>query len=130
MKKPALIAGAALLLLAGSFFVEQRPFRGLEAGEITAASVHLFPPDVTVDLEPAEIETLAELLREVRLTHRDDSYTEYSGQAVVFTLTMADGTVTEAVAYAPFFIIDGVGYRTAYEPCEALNRFGNLLLES
>lgn len=41
---------------------------------------------------------------------------------------MADGTQTNMMAYNPFFVIDGVGYRTEYEPCEALNAYANGLL--
>ncbi len=41
---------------------------------------------------------------------------------------MADGTPTEIMEYNPFFVIDGVGYKTEYEPCEALNRYANGLL--
>lgn len=118
----AVTAVLVLVLAAG-----RRPFRTLRAEDIRSAQVRLLPPDVTADLEPADIETLAALLREVRVTRRDGSYTEYDGQAVVFTLTMADGAAVEAMAYAPFFIIDGVGYRAAYGPCAALSNFGNQL---
>ena len=76
----------------------------------------------------AEIETLAELLGDLRITRPDQSYTEYAGQAVLFTVAMADGTETTVTAFNPFCIIDGTGWRTAYEPCEALNRFANELL--
>ena len=86
------------------------------------------PPDVTLELDEAEIETLAELLGDLRITWPDQSYTEYAGQAVQFTVTFSDGTETEVADYNPFLIIDGTGWRTAYEPCEALNRFANELL--
>jgi hypothetical protein len=33
----------------------------------------------------------------------------------------------KATAYNPFFIIDAVGYRTKYEPCEKLNLWANEL---
>jgi hypothetical protein len=33
----------------------------------------------------------------------------------------------KATAYNPFFIIDAVGYRTKYEPCEKLNSWVNEL---
>ena len=103
-------------------------FRGLEAADIAEAAVLVGPPDVTLELEGAEIGTLAELLGDVRITRPDQSYTEYAGQTVLFTLTMTDGTKTSVGAFNPFLIIDGTGYRTAYEPCEALNRFANELL--
>ena len=48
---------------------------------------------------------------------------------MVFTLHMTDGSTTDVMAYNPFLVIDGVGYRTKYEPCEALSRYANQLLE-
>lgn len=41
---------------------------------------------------------------------------------------MSDGTQTSIMAYNPFLVIDGTGYRTKYEPCEALNSYANRLL--
>ena len=127
---PAIGAAALLLatLAAGLLFYGRKPFRELEAADIAAASVTLMPPDVTLELDEAEMGTLAELLGEVRITRPDQSYAEYAGQAVLFTVTFTDGTVTDVTAYNPFLIIDGTGYRTVYEPCEALNRFANELL--
>ena len=131
-KRHIFIGGAALAVLlalaAGLLFWGRRPFRELEAADIAAASVTLMPPDVTLELDEAEIETLAELLGDLRITWPDQSYTEYAGQAVQFTVTFSDGTETEVTDYNPFLIIDGTGWRTAYEPCEALNRFANELL--
>ena len=100
----------------------------LEAADIAAATVLVAPPDVTLELDAGEIETLADLLADVRITRPDQSYSEYAGQTVLFTVTMADGTAANVTAYNPFLIIDGTGWRTAYAPCEALNRFANELL--
>ena len=131
-KRYILIVGVVLAVLlalaAGLLFWGRRPFRDLEAADITAASVTLMPPDVTLELDEAEIKTLAELLGDLRITRPDQSYTEYAGQAVQFTVAFADGTETELTDYNPFLIIDGTGWRTAYGPCEALNRFANELL--
>lgn len=131
-KRHILIGGAVLAILlalaAGLLFWGRRPFRDLEAADISTASVTLMPPDVTLELDEAEMETLAELLRDLRITRPDQSYTEYIGQAVQFTVTFADGTETEVMDYNPFLIIDGTGWRTAYGPCEALNNFANDLL--
>ena len=131
-KRYILIVGVVLAVLlalaAGLLFWGRRPFRDLEAADITAASVTLMPPDVTLELDEAEIKTLAELLGDLRITRPDQSYTEYAGQAVQFTVTFADGTETELTDYNPFLIIDGTGWRTAYGPCEALDRFANELL--
>lgn len=45
-----------------------------------------------------------------------------------FSLTMQSGGQVTLVAYNPFLIIDGQGYRTKYGPCEELNRLGNELI--
>ena len=133
MRRRYIFAGSAVLavllaLAAGLLFWGRRPFRNLGAEDITAASVTLMPPDVTLELDEAEIGTLAELLGDLRITRPDQSYTEYTGQAVQFAVTFADGTETEVTDYNPFLIINGIGWRTAYGPCEALNRFANDLL--
>lgn len=65
-KRHIFIVGAVLAVLlalaAGLLFWGRRPFRGLEAADIASASVTLRPPDVTLELNGAEIEALAELL--------------------------------------------------------------------
>ena len=66
-------------------------------------------------------------MNDVVIYQQDNSYTEYAGQAAAFTLTMTDGTQTEITAYSPFLVIDGVGYKTKHEPCEALSRYANEL---
>ncbi len=104
-----------------------RPFQDLKGEDIASASVELLPPGETVEVE--DLEELAALLREAVVYEKDDSYGQYAGQAVTFTLTMADGTETRIMAYTPFLVLDGVGYRAEYEPCEALNAYANLLLE-
>lgn len=133
MKKSRMlvIAGISLLLLgaaAYAFLNGRKPFKDLEASEIALATVHLVPPDKTVEV--TETEQLAEYLRNVVIYNRDNSYTSYAGQGVIFTLTMTDGTQTEIIVYNPFLIIDGVGYRTKYEPCQALNSYANGLLKA
>ncbi len=114
----------AILALASG----QKPFKHLEASDIAAAEVRLTPPDKTVRI--ADMKELAGYLNEAVVYHKDNSYTEYCGQGVVFTLTMADGSQREIMAYNPFLVIDGVGYRTKYAPCNALNSYANGLLDA
>lgn len=131
MKKKALlvsvsvIAVTAVALFAALSF-RQRPFKNLTADEVASAEVHLSPPDKTVEI--TDLDKLCELLGDIVIYNEDNSYTEYSGQAAVFTLTMTDGTQREIMAYNPFVVIDGVGYKTKYQPCEALNSYANSLL--
>ena len=106
--------------------IGRRPYKDLEAVDIVSASVELLPSDEIVQI--IEIKELVEYLKDVVIYKQDDSWREYSGQATVYTLTMADGTIEEITAYNPFVIINGVGYRTKYEPCEQLNNLANRLL--
>lgn len=122
-----IVLACVLILIVALFTVYgQRPFKGLDAREITSATVHLNPPDKTVRI--VEIKELVEYLKDIVIYNKDNSYTEYYGQGVIFTLIMADGTQTEVMAYNPFVVIDGVGYKTKYEPCAALASYANDLL--
>ncbi len=132
-KKRFLIAAVCIAMLAVASALAlsamgRKPYKNLDAKEIVSAKVLLTPPDKTIEIP--DIPELVEYLREVVIYREDNSYTEYAGQGVTFTLTMADGTETKIMAYNPFLIIDGVGYRTKYEPCEALNGYANELLNS
>lgn len=106
----------------------RKPYRDLTGDDIASATVQLIPPDTTLLVE--DTDALAALLRDVVIYDEDASYTEYAGQAVIFTLTMADGSQTTIMAYNPFLVIDGVGYQTKYAPCEALNAYANRLLNN
>ena len=118
--------GCALTIWTAGIERGRKPFEELEPTEIAMATVTLTPPDLTVEV--SDLEELTTLLQAVELYKRDDSYTEYAGQGVTFTLHMADGSRVDAMAYNPFFIINGEGYRTEYAPCEALNHYANELL--
>ena len=119
---------AGIAGLTGCSCVGIQPYRDLTAAEISSATVYLQPPDKTLQVD--ELDRLISLLQDVVIYGEDNSYTEYAGQAVTVQLTMCDGTQTNITAYNPFLVIDGVGYRTEYEPCEALNRYANELLAS
>ncbi len=129
-KKWPWIAIAALVLVSGTlliFSMSSRPFQSLKSEEIQEAAVRLTPPDIRLAVSKEETEKLAEILRRVVVYRKDDSYKEYAGQYVEFTITKTDGTVTTVAAYNPLLIIDGVGYRTKYGPCEELNHLANNL---
>lgn len=128
-KKVILIAALAFLLIAGllvwKFLFGEKPLKGLRAEEVASAAVELYPPNVTLTLTQEDIARLISILNQVVTYQRDDSYGESSGQTVIFTLIKTDGTQLRVQAYNPFIVIDGVGYRTKYEPCEELNQLGN-----
>ena len=93
--------------------------------EIKAVTVELYPPDTKAELDEEEIEDLVEILHQVVIYKKDDTYNEYCGQAVNYKITKHDGATIEVQAYNPFLIIDGIGYTTKYEPCQQLNSLGN-----
>ena len=105
----------------------RRPFKDLTVEQVVSASVHLVPPDVTVEI--TKTEELVRYLREVVVYQKDDSYTEYCGQGVTFTIRYSDGSSKKVMAYNPFIIIDGTGYRCKYEPCQALNGYADRLMD-
>ena len=119
---------ASALGLIGCSNTKTKPLQDLTAAEVSSATVFLQPPGETLEIK--DINRLVDLLQDVILYEKDNSYKEYGGQAVTFQLNMADGTQTKIMAYNPFLVIDGVGYRTEDAPCEALNQFANELLEA
>ena len=135
MKKRAvfLLCGAAVLLLAGALawawpsVIGTRPFQDLTPADVQSAELELFPPNLTFTLTRAEIEELVPLLNELVVYRKDGSWREYEGQLCRFTLTLSDGGQAAVQAYNPFLIVDDVGWRTEYRPCEALNHFANTL---
>ena len=128
-KKPWLVLLFCLAVLCAVWFAccGRRPYKDLQPSDIVSATVRLSPPDETVPV--TDIPELTGYLRQIVIYRRDSSHTSYAGQAAVFTLTMADGSRAEIVAYNPFVILNGTGYRAQYAPCEELNRYANRLLE-
>ncbi|MCI8755064.1 MAG: hypothetical protein HFG18_00540 [Oscillospiraceae bacterium] len=133
MKKKFLIVSLLIIIILAAVFLitpvfGSKPFQNLSLSEISKVSVELVPPDVTLDLNAGQIEKLVPILQQVVIYKQDHSYAESCGQAVIFTITKTDGSLSTVQAYNPFLVIDGVGYKTKYEPCEALNQLGNQIL--
>ena len=122
--------GLLLIVFASALLMGRRPFAALRLEEIAHATVRLIPPDAEVTLDDEQIAELAALLQSTVIYRQDMAYTEYDGQGVLFTLVMADGRRITINACNPFLVIDGIGYRTKYAPCEALSAFANGLLRS
>ena len=116
------ILGIAVLVVSG-----RKPYKNLEASDIVSATVHLIPPEKTIQI--TDIAELVPYLNEVAVYYKDDSYTDYVGHAVTVTLTMADGSREEIMEYRPFIIINGVGYRAKPRSCDNLSNYANTLLD-
>lgn len=128
MRRKVLIAAAVCLLLSGVIAygyvsVGKKPYKDLDSSEILSASVRLEPPGTTLPVTDSL--ELAEYLQDVVIYNRDNSYKTYDGLRVTYTLTMADGTQTEIMPCSSYFVIDGIGYRTEREPCDALIDYAN-----
>lgn len=121
------ILSVTIIMIVFAVISGRKPYKNLDTSQIVSAVVRLTPPGETIQI--TEMTELVNLLKDVVIYNEDNSYTEYCGQGVIFTLTMTDGTQTSIMAYNPFLVIDGVGYKTKYEPCEALNQYANMLLE-
>ena len=131
MKKKAVIAMAVVIVVLTAGVIISRgkmPYKDLKASDIVSVAVYLSPPDETVQITNAE--ELVSYIRKVTIYNEDTSYTDYGGQTVLFTLTMADGAQEKITAFNPFVIINGVGYKAKYEPCERLSRYANQLLSA
>ena len=130
MKKRSIIitiSVAAICLCTVLFlFTGRRPFKDLTSADIDSAQIHLIPPDQTITV--TDTDKLVSYLNELVIYHRDDSYREYEGQAVIVTLETTDGKQIKVVENNLFIIINGVGYKTKYEPCEELSNYANSLL--
>ena len=124
----AVLAAVFVVAVVKTRLIGQKPFRSWEKADIAQVELTLTPPDQSFVLTDAEAGELLPLLQKVVLYQGDNSYTDYAGPAVVFDLPMQAGPTTQVGAYNPFVLLDGVGYRTKYEPCEALNAFANRLL--
>ncbi|HWR23331.1 MAG TPA: hypothetical protein VN366_07620 [Feifaniaceae bacterium] len=124
---------AAVLVAAGILLVPMlsgsRPFKNLRAEDVAFVELAARPPDATIRIaEQEQIREITAALNQVVLYQRSDEYRDYAGQYVQFALIMNSGERVEAAAFNPFFIINGQGYKTRYEPCEELNRLANAYL--
>ena len=99
-KKFLLIALICLIGIGISFllFSAHRPFKDLEAADITSASVRLSPPDTTIQI--VETEELVSYLNEVVIYNKDNSYT----QTVHCTFCLVAGTPCQIHTY-PFMLL-------------------------
>lgn len=113
----------ALILLMSSPWGRQ-PFKALSAADISSVSLELIPPGKTFDLTPGQITDLATRLQSA-VIYNQEPLEPLAGQAVIFTITNTDGTTVKIEPMGSLMQIDGVRYKTKYEPSEELNRFAN-----
>ena len=132
-RKYAVVASIVFLLTAVAAVLIRleavRPFENLRAEDIASVRISLQSPDAVVLIEDeARIAEIAGVIITVITYEKSDEWQDYVGQSAAFTLTMKSGEETEIVAYNPFVIINGQGYKAEYEPCENLSSVANRTL--
>ena len=127
MKKIISMVLVFILMFSSAGCGEQskKPYKDLVASDVASATVTLSPPNKTIQID--NIEKLVSLLRDIVIYEEDNSYSEYYGQSVSFTLTMTDGSEEKARPFGGFFVINGTGYKTKYKPSEKLSNYANEL---
>ena len=126
----AIVLAVALIMTIGTWVIGRKPFKDLKADEIQSISVHLWPPNESMELTDAEIKELVGLLQQVEIHHPTWMHHASGGQSNVMTITFQDGSVKEVNQFGSILIIDGLGYRAEYEPNEAINQFSNKLFNT
>lgn len=128
MKKVGLILLVIFIIVCSVVFIlsGQKPYKYLTVSDIESVTVHLIPPDKKITI--TDFEEVVEYLNDIVIYNKDNSYTEYDGQGVIFTFVMTDGSEEEIMGYSPFIVINGVGYKTKSELCNKLNNYANNLL--
>lgn len=126
----AIILAVALIMTIGTWGIGRKPFKNLNAVDIQSISIHLWPPNESLDLTEAEIVELVGLLQQVEIHHPTWMHHASGGQSNVMTITFQDGSVKEVNQFGSILIIDSMGYRAKYEPNEAINQFSNKLFNT
>ncbi len=127
------VAAVAILVAAGLEVYTKHVTRrlyDLVYENIAAVSVAAYPPGKEARLGADEVQELLEILDTVKVYKKDNSYGEYSGQWVEFDIMRTDGKVMEVAAFAPFIVIDGIGYQGNYEACQWMNGLANRVIEA
>jgi hypothetical protein len=96
---------------------------------VSSITVTLNPPEGSVTLTDEQVEEVITRLSSISLGEKDNSYQELNGQWVQFDITKEDGSVLSIAEFAPYIVIDGVGYKGEQKECEMLNEFANELLK-
>ena len=128
MKKKILIIGSIVVVLIALLLVVKpwgnKLFKNLSEDKISSVSVELLPPNKTIDLTQNQIINLVNTLQTV-VIYNEVPIEPLAGQAVIYRITKVDGTVMKVEPFGRLIQIDGVRYKTKYEPSEDLNRMAN-----
>lgn len=98
------------------------PLADLTADSINSIEINAYPPDdIKVINDREEIERIVSVMQEI-VTYKQVKSNDFTGQMVVYTLMMTDGTTQDIAVITPLVRIEGQYYKTKYAPAEELNR--------
>lgn len=126
----AIVLAVVLLVSVGFSVIGRRPFKNMKVEDIKSISIHLWPPNETMELSQEEIEELVRLLQQVKIYTPSWLHLASGGQSNIMTITYQDGSVKEVNQFGSTLIIDGQGYRAEYEANNAINKFANRLFDT
>ncbi len=95
---------------------------------VKSVTLRIDPPGTSVELGQRECGKFLEMLHNVRLQQRDDSYTDYDGRNVEYTVELQSGEKHTFNFCGSFVIVDGVGYQSDSSACADLVDFGSELI--
>jgi hypothetical protein len=109
---------------------ENKPFTSLKMDDVEKIELLAQPPNTLVEItDRKHLQELIDILHEVVIYKKDNSWNDYAGQFVQYKITNNNGDIITIGAFNPFLIIDGVGYKTKYQPCEDLNKLAYKVID-
>lgn len=105
----------------------ETPLADLNVDSIRTIEISAYPPDeIKVINNREEIQQIAQAMQHI-VTYEQVESNDYTGQTVVYTILMTDGTKQEIEISNPLVRIEGHYYKTRYEPAEELNHIYQMM---
>ena len=97
---------------------KEYPFKDLKMDDIEKVELLVRLPNTVNEITDDKlVQKLIDILNRVVIYEEDDSWGEYYGQYIQYTITKKNGESITIGAFNPFLTIDGIGYKTKYQPC-------------
>lgn len=136
MKKKSILVTIALIILIIAFFIinhyklDEKPFENLGVGEVKEITLNVTPSGKSMVItETNTIKKFTDILNNIEIYEKDDSWKKYFGGFNEITVSMVNGENIKIVEFNPFLIINDVGYKTNYDVCEKLDELINNIID-
>lgn len=118
-----ILISIVVLLIIGVYILNlgKKPLKNLSISEITLIEISELPPNEVKYIDKKEdIETIISKLSKV-VVYDKVKQNDYNGQVHIYTLIKKDGSRRELMISNPIVAIDGVFYKTKYDPAHDLS---------